>query len=374
MDILHTRHLKPHKGGEETLSVTSGFFNSLNGDRKYNAEQMSSIFDGIINDGVFANIGTAFQVKAGSGNSVTVGIGRCWFNSTWLLNDSILTLALDNAELLLNRYDAIVFEMDHSDSVRSGSIKVVKGTAASDPKKPTMINELLKHQHPIAFVYRPAGSSGISQANITNVVGTSDCPYITGILKTVSIDSLIAQWKGQWDDWFSGCDAWQNERKGDFDAWFENLKIVLSDETASKLAVRYLELKEMFLKTTNVIRVSLSTSNWNGDSPPYTQSVKAEEVSGNCDYDIVSLIDKSFSKTQASQYKRAFGIISSGFGESSDGEVTFNVYDKPATDLEIGLKCGFIKTSLNEAILDSASNPIVDNSGEKIYERGGLSL
>lgn len=27
------------------MSVSSGFFNSLNGDRKYNAAQMSAIFD-----------------------------------------------------------------------------------------------------------------------------------------------------------------------------------------------------------------------------------------------------------------------------------------------------------------------------------------
>ena len=46
------------------MSVTSGFFNSLHGDRRYNAEQMSAIFDGIINDGVFANIGTAFSIKS----------------------------------------------------------------------------------------------------------------------------------------------------------------------------------------------------------------------------------------------------------------------------------------------------------------------
>ena len=46
------------------MSVSSGFFNSLNGDRKYNAAQMSAIFDGLIIDGVFASIGTAFAVKA----------------------------------------------------------------------------------------------------------------------------------------------------------------------------------------------------------------------------------------------------------------------------------------------------------------------
>ena len=49
------------------MSVSSGFFNSLNGDRKYNAAQMSAIFDGLIIDGVFASIGTAFAVKAAGG-------------------------------------------------------------------------------------------------------------------------------------------------------------------------------------------------------------------------------------------------------------------------------------------------------------------
>ena len=34
------------------MAVTSGFFNSVNHDRLYDAEQLSSIFDGIIIDGV----------------------------------------------------------------------------------------------------------------------------------------------------------------------------------------------------------------------------------------------------------------------------------------------------------------------------------
>ena len=38
------------------MSVTSGFYNGLSHDRKYNAVQMSSLFDGIINDGIFQSI------------------------------------------------------------------------------------------------------------------------------------------------------------------------------------------------------------------------------------------------------------------------------------------------------------------------------
>lgn len=175
------------------MSVTSGFFNSLNGDRRYNAEQMSSIFDGIINDGIFANIGTAFRVRADTENTITVGIGRAWFNSTWLLNDAVLPLTADVSEILLNRIDAVVIEINHSESVREGSIKIVKGTPASNPNSPTMIYTSEVHQYPLAYIYRAAGSSSIVQANITNMIGTGSCPYITTILQVTDIDNIMSQ-------------------------------------------------------------------------------------------------------------------------------------------------------------------------------------
>lgn len=93
------------------MSVTYGFYNSLNGDRKYDSAQMSSIFDGLIVDGIFASIGTAFAVRAAGGLTVNVGIGRAWFDHTWTLNDSILPLEAPEAEVLLDRIDAVVLEV-----------------------------------------------------------------------------------------------------------------------------------------------------------------------------------------------------------------------------------------------------------------------
>ena len=49
------------------MAFTYGFFNSLNGDRKYTAEQLSSIFDGLITDGVFDSIGDILATVPGSG-------------------------------------------------------------------------------------------------------------------------------------------------------------------------------------------------------------------------------------------------------------------------------------------------------------------
>ena len=58
------------------MAFTYGFFNSLNGDRKYTAEQLSSIFDGLITDGVFDSIGDILATVPGSGMQVIVKSGK----------------------------------------------------------------------------------------------------------------------------------------------------------------------------------------------------------------------------------------------------------------------------------------------------------
>lgn len=52
-----------------------------------------------------------------------IGIGRAWFNRSWIYNDAILPLTLEASELLLDRYDAVVIEVNHSTSVRKNDTK-----------------------------------------------------------------------------------------------------------------------------------------------------------------------------------------------------------------------------------------------------------
>jgi len=53
---------------------------------------------------------------------------------------------------------------------------------------------------------------------------------------------------------------------------------------------------------------------------------------------LVSFLADGASETTQKAYSKAFGIISSGTGSTSDGSVTFKVYKKPATDITVGLK------------------------------------
>lgn len=216
------------------MSVSSGFFNSLNGDRKYNAAQMSAIFDGLIIDGVFASIGTAFAVKAAGGLTVNVGIGKAWFDHTWTVNDSILPMTAPEAEVLLDRIDAVVLEVNGMESVRENTIKFVKGNPSSAPSRPTLTNEGNVHQYPLCYIYRKYGTAVINQADITPMVGTESTPFVTGILQTVSLDELLGKWQDELDQFTDArsqeVDDWIAQEESDFTTWFDKMKADLQQE------------------------------------------------------------------------------------------------------------------------------------------------
>ena len=236
------------------MSVTSGFFNSLNGDRRYDARQFSALFDGIINDGVFANIGNSFKVTAAGGLQINIGLGRAWFNSTWVNNDAILPFTLDDSDQVLNRYDAVIIEVNTTNAVRKGDIKIIKGVAATNPALPTLMKADGVYQYPLAYIFREASSTSVNQASITNKIGTSDCPYVTGILQVQSIDNIISQWESQWIQWYSDITADGAEdihdsiisMQTEFRTWFEALQAELSGDVAANLAASILELEMKF--------------------------------------------------------------------------------------------------------------------------------
>lgn len=200
------------------MSVTYGFYNSKNHDRRYNALQMSMIFDGIIRDGVLQHVGTALMVKESEDMIVNVGIGRAWFNHTWTYNDALLPLEVPISEILLNRIDAVVLEVDSRENYRRNTIKIIKGTPSNNPQNPALVKEKERWQYPLAYIKVMAGTKSIRQANITNTVGTSACPFVTAPLEKMSIDDLIAQWGDQWKAFYEEKTTDMNE----FDAFWKD--------------------------------------------------------------------------------------------------------------------------------------------------------
>lgn len=237
------------------MSVTSGFFDSKNKDRLYNTEQLSSIFDGIIKDGVYMGYEDAFIVKATDPASLTVNVGpgRAWFHHTWTHNDAPLPIVVKQGDVVLNRIDSIIIDIDKTEDVRSNKVTYLEGSPSSEPTAPVLVNEEKHWQIPLCNISMPAGSTTITQAQITNRIGTSDCPFVTGIIETIDTDELLAQWNAEYREWYERVQQeidqwteqeqedftnWMNGRKTEFDEWFAGIQDILDGDVAGNLLNR----------------------------------------------------------------------------------------------------------------------------------------
>ena len=174
------------------MTVTCGFFNGS--DRAANATDVCSIFDGLISDGIYDTIGTAFAVTAAGGNFLNLGPGRAWFNHTWTKNDATVVYEAPAAELLLHRWDRMVLEVDHSDAVRANRIFIMTGTPSSTPSLPSLSAGPLKFQYSLAKIYRAAGSTSIAQIDITPEQGTVATPFVNALVEKFDIAAILMQY------------------------------------------------------------------------------------------------------------------------------------------------------------------------------------
>ena len=144
------------------MAFTSGFFNSVNGDRTYDALQMSQIFDGLIKDGIIKNWLDGFKVsfQIPSAHSVVIGTGRAWFDHVWVNNDTPRLVSLSNPSTTYSRYDVIALKIDQTG--RMAGIQVFEGVPSAVPAVPTVTSTATLKYYPLANVRRRVGATVLS--------------------------------------------------------------------------------------------------------------------------------------------------------------------------------------------------------------------
>lgn len=208
------------------MAVTYGFFNSVNGDRKYDADQMSNYFEGLVGDGVLKNVDNELQVVASSGLTIAVKSGRAIVKNKWLKNNSLhfIEITPDSSYPYI---ELIVVDYDYSE--RKVSINTVKGTPASSPTAPSISRTDDRYMLVLASILVPANASTISQSNITDKRASSDCGWVTGLITQLSTDTLNAQWESIYSEYF---EAMQEN----FDDW---MQLLVGDLNVSTFIQKY---------------------------------------------------------------------------------------------------------------------------------------
>jgi hypothetical protein len=217
----------------------SSFFNSVSGDRKYQASDFAAFFSSLLTNGVFPNPSTNLQVLSNNNMTVTVGIGKAWINGYVYINDSALILPIAVADGVLNRIDRLVIQFDTVG--RTIKTVVKKGVFSTTPVAPVLEQDANYFELAIADIYIGKGVLTVVQANITDQrMNTILCGWVNSLIQADTTAIF-----NQYQAWFTATTGTYNvdmaaketQFQADFTTWFNTIKGQLAGDIAGNLAV-----------------------------------------------------------------------------------------------------------------------------------------
>lgn len=237
--------------------IRCGFFNSVNGDRKYSAEEMNEPFKGIISNGVLVPNadGTeqqllsqaSLKVVQSSGMNVIVRSGRGVFADKWFVNDTDLSLQVPGNSTLSVHKASVIVRIDNRSTGRKAEILLIQDT---DKTKIPTINTIENvFEYRLANIDIPSGAVAITTANIYDKRASDECGFCHGLIKQLSTEELFDQWEAI------------------FRTWFNNVQLDL--KTHATLITKYESSYTTINERTTIVPINI---------PQYNQNLDALEV------------------------------------------------------------------------------------------------
>lgn len=170
--------------------ITFGFFDSVDGDRKYSADDISNFFETLIPDGVMAEPENTLQVCESSGLTIKILPGWGFIQRKWIHSDADVYLTLDQPDIILNRADRIVLRLNRT--LRTMEIAIRRGTASESPVLPSLQRDDTIWEISLAYVMVWAGAESITQNDIGDERNDAAvCGRILGFGKVKEIETIL---------------------------------------------------------------------------------------------------------------------------------------------------------------------------------------
>ena len=180
-----------------------GFFSSMNGDRKYSAEDFCSYFKDIFTDGILGDSAANLRVSSAGGMAVSVSAGTAYIQGHFYRPDTAEMLTVSSADTTYGRKDRVVIRLDREQRMIYPAL--ITGVPAAAPSSPDIVRDGSYYDIGIAVINVAANAAVISAADITDTrFDNAVCGIVTGVVDTIDTAELFRQYEARWDMLMAG--------------------------------------------------------------------------------------------------------------------------------------------------------------------------
>lgn len=233
-----------------------GFFNSENGDRRYDTSDIARFLSKFFTNGIFNN---SLQVSANDNMTVSVAIGNANINGYGYENTETLVLDIDESDSELGRIDSVIVRLDLTN--RQITTMILQGSYASTPSQPSITRTGTIYDLRLANISIPAETTRITTDMITDTRFGADCGNVTQAVLELSTDEIFKQYEAWFTEWFANLeDQLDDNQAGHLQNQINDIRISLGlySDTYDKLTK---ELQEQITENKddiNLINENLS--------------------------------------------------------------------------------------------------------------------
>lgn len=255
---------------DQTFAVNSGFYDAVNNDRTYSADDMNRPYKRLVSNGVFATPqgtpSTDLQVvSAGTGMQIIVQAGEGIFTDKWFENAAAINITVPDNTSTVPRVDSVIVQVDQRTSGRVGNIVYRTGTPSSNPAAPAINQVTNVTEYRVANIYVAAGANAINNDAITDLRGSASCPWITALINQVDTSVLFNQWQAAYQSYYdNSTEDFEEYTAEQRTAWEAFLQSLTDDLTVATNVIMYTNSVET-VATTSTVQIGIASYNKDTD-------------------------------------------------------------------------------------------------------------
>lgn len=355
---------------EQIFNVECGFFNSLNNDREYFAEDMNRPYKRVITNGVFATPAgtpsTDLQVVSDTANemNIIVKAGQGLFGDKWFDNTSDIAIVVPSNTGVSPRRDSVIIQVDNRLNNRVGSIVYRTGTPSSNPQPPAIgtVTDVIEYR--LANIYVAAGATAINTDAIVDLRGSSECPWITSLIKQVDTSTLYDQWRAAYQRYY-------DEETQAFNEWLATLTEELTVATS---VVKYESQYTTLVDGETTIPINIAS--YNEDKDVLMVRINRLFAVLGDDYTITDNTEIELTKDLTAGQKVDFIVLQSVVvGDTTAAMTSITAINERVTEINDRLSAdtGWINFTLEAgSSFDNTTKPACRKFGNTTHLRGAI--